>query len=95
MRERIRAFCRSKWVGADNVLRVTCHGGTDRSRGTAVPLLDLSGRSGWVVSTMPWPLHPQEKPSTPCTGVWVGFMAHQNGSKKSCLYQGLNRISII
>jgi len=95
MRERSRAFCRSKWVGADKVLRVTCHEGTDRSRGTAVPLLDLSGRSGWVVSTMPWPLHPQEKPSTPCTGVWVGFMAHQNGSKKSCLYQGLNRISII
>lgn len=53
MRERGRAFCRPKWIGADKVLPVTYHEGTDRSRGTAVPLLDLSARSGWVVSTMP------------------------------------------
>ena len=45
--------CRPKCVGADKVLPVTCHEGTDRSRGTAVPLLDLSARSGWVVSNMP------------------------------------------
>jgi len=95
MREWSWAFCRPKWVGADKVLPVTCHEGRDRSRGTAVPLLDLSARSGWVVSTMPWPLHPQEKPSTPCADIWVGFMAYQNGLKKSCLNQGLNRNSII
>ena len=87
--------CRPKCVGADKVLPVTCHEGTERSRCTAVPLLDLSTKSAWVVSTMPWPLHPQEKPSTPFTVVWVGFMARCNGSKKSCLYQSLNRNSII
>jgi hypothetical protein len=29
-------------------------------------------RRSWVISTVPWPLNPQDSPSTHCTGVWVG-----------------------
>jgi hypothetical protein len=32
----------------------------------------LGARRGWVVSTTPRPLYPRERPSTHCTGGWVG-----------------------
>ena len=40
-------------------------------------------RWGWVVSTMPRLLYPQEKPSTHCTGGWVGPRAGLDGCGKS------------
>jgi hypothetical protein len=30
-------------------------------------------RRRWVISTVPWPLNPQDSPSTHCTGDWVGI----------------------
>jgi hypothetical protein len=45
------------------------------SRGIALLFLDLSTRKGWVVSTTPRLLYPQERPGTRCTGSWVGPMA--------------------
>jgi hypothetical protein len=50
---------------------ITGHEGP-RGRGVALLILDLGARRGWVVSTMPWPLYPREKPGTHCTGGWVG-----------------------
>ena len=34
--------------------------------------LALKMGGGWVVSTTPRPLYPQERPGTHCTGDWVG-----------------------
>jgi hypothetical protein len=45
------------------------------SRGIALLMLDLGTRRGWVVSTMPRPLYPPERPGTHCTGGWVGSRA--------------------
>jgi hypothetical protein len=41
-------------------------------RGIALLILDLGARRGWVVSTTPRPLYPQEIPGTHCTRGWVG-----------------------
>jgi hypothetical protein len=38
---------------------------------------------GWVVSTMPWLLYPQEGPGTPFIGDWVGLGAGLDGYGKS------------
>jgi hypothetical protein len=46
-------------------------------------ILDLGARRGWVVSTMPWPLYPQEIPGTHCTGGWVGPRASLDVYEKS------------
>jgi hypothetical protein len=35
-------------------------------------ILNLGARRGWVVSTTPRLLYPQERPGTHCTGGWVG-----------------------
>jgi hypothetical protein len=44
------------------------------SRGIALHFIpNLGTRWGWVVSAMLWPLYPQERPSTHCTGGWVGL----------------------
>jgi hypothetical protein len=48
----------------------------------ALLILDLGARRGWVVSTTPWPLYPRERPSTHCTGVWVGARAGLDLRKK-------------
>jgi hypothetical protein len=55
-----------------------------RSRGIALLILDLSTRRGWVISTMPQPLYPRERPGTHCTGGWVGRRAGLDVCKKSC-----------
>jgi hypothetical protein len=53
--------------------RITGHQEAQRgSRSIALLILDLGARSGWVVSTAPRPLYPQEKPGTHCTKGWVG-----------------------
>jgi len=36
-----------------------------RGRGIAICILTLDARSGWVVSTMPWPLSTQERNPVP------------------------------
>jgi hypothetical protein len=38
---------------------------------------------GWVFNTMPQPLYPRERPSTHCTGGWVGPTASLNKCGKS------------
>ena len=38
---------------------------------------------GWVVNATPWPLYPQERPGTHCTGGWVGPRAGLDGCGKS------------
>jgi hypothetical protein len=42
------------------------------SRGIALLILDFDATRGWVVSTTPRQLYPQETPRTHCTGGWVG-----------------------
>jgi hypothetical protein len=44
----------------------------EEGRVVALLFLDLGTRRRWVVSTTPLPLYPQERPSTHCTGGWVG-----------------------
>jgi hypothetical protein len=46
--------------------------GSEGDRGIALLFLDLGTRRGWVVSTMPRPLYPRERPGTHCKGGWVG-----------------------
>jgi hypothetical protein len=53
------------------------------SRGIALLFLDLGDRTGWVVSTTPRPLYPRERPSTHCTGGWVGPRAGLDRCEKS------------
>jgi hypothetical protein len=43
-----------------------------RDRGIAVLILDHSAGRGWVVSTTPRPLYPQERPGIHFTEDWVG-----------------------
>jgi hypothetical protein len=38
----------------------------------ALHSLDLDARRGWVVSTTPWLLYPQERPGNHCTGSQTG-----------------------
>jgi hypothetical protein len=47
--------------------------GPERGTGTTVLFLDIGARRGWVVSTMPRPLYPRERPGNHCTGGWVGL----------------------
>jgi hypothetical protein len=51
-------------------------------RGIDLLFLDLSARRGWVVSTTPRPLYPQERPGTHCMGGWVGPRAGMDMCKK-------------
>jgi hypothetical protein len=52
-------------------------------RGMALAFRDLGARRGWVVSTMPRPLYPRERPGTHCTGGWVGPRAGLDVCEKS------------
>jgi hypothetical protein len=52
-------------------------------RGIALLFRDLGTRRGWVVSLTPRPLYPQERPSTHCTGGWVGLRAGLDVREKS------------
>jgi hypothetical protein len=45
--------------------------GPEGGRGIALLFLDLGARRGWVVSTTPRPLYPQERPGSHFTGGWV------------------------
>jgi hypothetical protein len=53
------------------------------SRGIAVLILDPGASWGWVVSTMPRPLYPRERPGTHCIGGWVGPRAGLDVCEKS------------
>ena len=44
-------------------------------------------RWGWVVSTMPLPLYPRERPGTHCTGGWVGPRAGLDGCGTNKIYK--------
>jgi hypothetical protein len=57
------------------------------SRGIALLILDLGARRGWLVSTMPRPLYPRERPGTHCTGGWVGPRAGLDVWEKSSPHQ--------
>jgi hypothetical protein len=57
------------------------------SRRKALLFLDLRTRKGWVVSTTPRPLYPQERPGTLCTGGWVGPRAVLDVCEKSRPHQ--------
>jgi hypothetical protein len=54
----------------------------------ALHFVDLGARRGWVVSTTPRPLYPQERPGTYCTGGWVGPKTGLDMCEKSRLYRG-------
>jgi hypothetical protein len=45
----------------------------------------LDARWEWVVNTTPRPLYPRERPSTHCTGGWVGPGTVLDGYEKSRL----------
>ena len=45
---------------------------------------------GFVVDATPWPLYPQERPGTHCTGGWVGHKAGLDGCGKISLSPGLD-----
>jgi hypothetical protein len=53
-------------------------------RGVALSFLDPGARWGWVVSTMPQPLYPRERPGTHYTGGWVHPRASLDVCEKSC-----------
>jgi hypothetical protein len=53
------------------------------SRGIALLFHDHDTGREWGVSTTPWPLYPWERPSTHCTGGWVGPRAGLNRCRKS------------
>jgi hypothetical protein len=57
--------------------------GPEERRGIALLFLDLCARRGWVVSAMPRPLYPQERPGIHCTGGWVGVRAGLDVCEKS------------
>jgi hypothetical protein len=57
--------------------------GPEGGRGIALLFLELSAKRGWVISTTPRPLYPQERPGTHCTGGWVRPRASLNMCKKS------------
>jgi hypothetical protein len=59
-------------------------------RGIALLFPDLGTRRGWVVSITPRPPYPRERPSTHCTGGWVGPRAGLDVCKKSLLPPGFN-----
>jgi hypothetical protein len=56
-------------------------------RGIALPFRDLGARRGCVVSITSWLLYPRERPSTHCTGGWVGPRAGLDMCKKSRLHR--------
>ena len=45
---------------------------------------------GWMVSATPWPLYPRQRPSTHCTGCWVGLGAGLDMCGKSRPPPGLD-----
>jgi hypothetical protein len=47
-----------------------------------------TARRGWVVSTTPRPLYPQERLGTHCTGGWVGPRAGPDRCEKSRPHRG-------
>jgi hypothetical protein len=57
--------------------------GPEVGRGIALLFPDLGARRGWVVSTTPRPLYPQERPGIHCTGGWVGPRAGLDVCEKS------------
>jgi hypothetical protein len=57
-----------------------------RGRGIA-PTHSQPSTSRWVVSTMLWPLYTQERPSTHCTGGWVGLGGQSRWHRKSRLHR--------
>jgi hypothetical protein len=64
--------------------------GPEGGRGIALLFLDLGDRRGWVVSTMPRPFYPLERPGTHRTGGWVGPRAVQDLCEKSRLPPGFD-----
>jgi hypothetical protein len=60
------------------------------TRGIALLIHDLGPGRGWVVSAMPRPLYPQERPSTHCTGGQVGPRAGQEHVQKICSPPGFD-----
>jgi hypothetical protein len=62
---------------------ITGHRAQRGNRGIAILILDLGARRGWVVSTMPRPLYPRERPGTHSTGGWVGRRASLDVCEKS------------
>jgi hypothetical protein len=63
--------------------------GPQASKGIALLIRDHSARRGWVVSIMPRPLYPWERPSTHCTGGWVDPRASLDVCEKSHPHQDL------
>jgi len=61
-----------------------------RGRGLALSILNLGTRWGWLFSVSLAAVPLGKRPSTHCTGDWVGFTAGLDGSRKSCPHCGLN-----
>jgi len=51
-----------------------------RHKGELQPIRNIDTGRGWEVSTTPW-LYPRERPSTPCTGDWMGIGAGLDGHR--------------
>jgi hypothetical protein len=61
--------------------------GLEGGRDIALSFHDLGARRRWVVNTTPCPLYARERPSTHCTGCWVGPRAGLDVCEKSRLHQ--------
>ena len=72
----------------DKVHPRTCHEGSEGEQIYSSTLPSTSPLdSGWVVSTTPRPLYPQERPGIYCINGWVGPRAGLDGCGKSCLHR--------
>jgi hypothetical protein len=65
----IKVKCKLKWC---KKIPLTDPKVQRESRDTAVLILDLGARRGWVVNNTLQPLYPRGRPGTHCTGGWVG-----------------------
>jgi hypothetical protein len=65
-----------------------------RGRGIAPLFADLGTRRRWVISKSPLPLYPRERPSTHCTGGWVGPKTGLNVCEKSRPPPGFHRRTV-
>ena len=84
--QRVETLQFGSWVKVKvgKVLPITGHEGPEGEYRYSHTLFMTSAlRWGWVVSTKPLPLYPQERPGTHCTVGWVGPRAGLEGCGKS------------
>ena len=66
------------------------------NKGTALLFLNLGARCGWLFNATPRPLYrPRRRPSTHCTGGWVGHRSGLDGRRKSRLQRDFCFFSVL